>query len=191
MGKWFTKEEVESWGEGNKMCRECRKILPIANFAQAPKKHKLLLETMPNCRSCESLLNAAEYRKRHPHEVKHRTYHGKVLDPVEAAWLAGFLEGEGTFHAAYRKDQNCPRVSLTAHQVNKEPLLRLSALCGGSVRGPYKSNNPNANQYYVWGTGGYEAYQYIGAACWKYLSEKRRNQIRYGLSLYRKDTKSA
>lgn len=191
MGKWFTPEEIASWPHGTKKCRKCLRLLTLANFRPAPVGQKWLLNTSQQCKQCKSTERKLKYRQKHPQELKYKTYHGHVLSLEERAWVAGFLEGEGTFCATWRKDQNCPRVSLTAHQVNKEPLLRLAQICGGNVRGPYKQKNSKASPYYVWGTSGYEAYQYISAACWPYLSQKRREQISYGLSLFRKDTKSA
>lgn len=49
--KWsiYTQEEISSWGEGNKACKSCKKILPFFNF----HKHKKCLFGINNiCKKC-------------------------------------------------------------------------------------------------------------------------------------------
>jgi len=50
-----------------------------------------------------------------------------MITTTQIAWAAGFLEGEGSFDCA----NGTPRVS--AAQVQREPLDRLSAMFGGRI----------------------------------------------------------
>ena len=47
--KRYSKEEIESWGQGNKKCNMCFEVLPISNFK---KDKKLLFGKSSNCRNC-------------------------------------------------------------------------------------------------------------------------------------------
>lgn len=63
-------------------------------------------------------------------------------------WAAGFLEGEGCFQGAGRG-----QLSIEAAQVQKEPLLRLLRLFGGTI-GTYRRKLPwrTINKWKVHGT---------------------------------------
>jgi len=54
------------------------------------------------------------------------------IDPIDAAWAAGFLDGEGHFGIREWLGSYQPSVHVT--QVDPRPLLRLKALFGGGVR---------------------------------------------------------
>lgn len=65
----------------------------------------------------------------------------------QAAWAAGFLEGEGSFDAI------CPatagrRARVQAAQAVRAPLDRLMDFCGGKVYGPYQYTQKQP--YFVW-----------------------------------------
>src|ERR1043166_2303525 len=68
-------------------------------------------------------------------------------------WAAGFIEGEGSFVAL----SSTARVSV--EQVNKEPVSKLMALFGGSLRQYHDAHDPTIykkrrHQTWVWwGTG--------------------------------------
>lgn len=62
-------------------------------------------------------------------------------------WLAGFLEGEGSF-GCY---SNGRRICIQAAQVQRWPLDKAQALAGGIVRGPYQLNQHRHGQpIYHW-----------------------------------------
>jgi len=48
-----------------------------------------------------------------------------MIRTLDIAWVAGFLEGEGNFHADELRS-----VSISASQVQRAPLERLQALFG-------------------------------------------------------------
>jgi hypothetical protein len=60
MKKWiqYTKEEIDSWGEGNKACKMCKSILPFSEF----HKHKECLFGINNvCKKCRVPLTKKDY----------------------------------------------------------------------------------------------------------------------------------
>jgi hypothetical protein len=86
---------------------------------------------------------------------------------ISLAWAAGFLEGEGSFcsHVA--------SLTVSAVQVQREPLDRLQVIFGGSIK-PYVNNH--GRLYYKWAIHGSYA---IGVAytMYAFLSLKRREQV--------------
>ena len=84
------------------------------------------------------------------------------------SWIAGFLEGEGSFIASHAS------FTVSAVQVQREPLDRLHAALGGTLR-PY--TNKRGLLFWRWTIFGSHA---IGAAFTLYvlMSPKRREQIR-------------
>ncbi|SRR5258706_3825562 len=89
---------------------------------------------------------------------------------LEVAWAAGFIEGEGSFKLQVK----CPRVS--AGQVNKEPLLILQAIFGGSLK-QYKNAKPSWSPLWYWYVNGARAREVI-ATILPWLSQKRKQQAR-------------
>ena len=82
----------------------------------------------------------------------------------------GILEAEGNF----RDKNNSPQVR--ASQVEEEPLQRLLAHLGGSLRpeGMTKAREPQA--VWVWSTCGSRALLVMGVI-YEFMSERRRAQI--------------
>ncbi len=68
----------------------------------------------------------------------------------DIAWIAGFLEGEGSF--------SCPRTSpqIQAVQVQREPLDRLAALLGGKVYA-CRARGGASRPYFMWTLNGTRA----------------------------------
>jgi hypothetical protein len=73
-------------------------------------------------------------------------YLGRYLDPIDAAWAAGFLDGEGCFTILLKK-QNDKRLDgsrggrgvtyrplIAAAQISQKPLLKLQQMFGGNLR---------------------------------------------------------
>lgn len=89
---------------------------------------------------------------------------------IEIGWVAGFLEGEGSFT---RTESGGPRIS--APQVQREPLERLSAKFGGKItlRVP---KNQNAQPIYVWTLSGRQA-RNVMKRLLPLMSPRRQTQI--------------
>lgn len=94
---------------------------------------------------------------------------------LDIAWLAGFLEGDGTF---YRRQPTGSKtgggININVHQVNQEPLERLLKLFGGKIyQIPGIDNHSPKGSWMA--TGG----RAIGImqTVWPLMSRKRRAQI--------------
>ncbi len=96
--------------------------------------------------------------------------------PTDIGWVAGFLEGEGSFKTN-NGPQGCEVV--TAPQVQKEPLENLRSLVGGSI-GKRKHSNPKHNDYWEWSISGARARGLI-FTIFTLLSTRRRLQARKAL----------
>lgn len=98
-----------------------------------------------------------------------------MLDLKELYWAAGFLEGEGNFslHGSMKSS-----VTITASQVQREPLARLEHYFGGKIQGPYI--NGKHTPYFRWYLGGVNA---VGLCMTLYvlMSRKRRDEIQKAL----------
>lgn len=122
------REPLESASEGMKRCFRCRAEKPFAEFYQN-RHYRDGYYTY--CRPCVS-----EYNRRDDPDRplrQHRKTIRAVITPDAAAiaWAAGFLEGEGHFRA---KQVGGGGATVNATQVNREPLERLQAMFGGSIR---------------------------------------------------------
>jgi hypothetical protein len=105
---------------------------------------------------------------------------------LDLHWLAGFLEGEGSFTRQRRKT-NCGQesgsISVSVSQVQREPLERCQKMCGvGKIKGEYR-NNPNHSNYYRWTLHGENAAELMKLV-FGLMSPKRQNQISIALSWY-------
>jgi hypothetical protein len=88
-------------------------------------------------------------------------------------WAAGFLEGEGSFGGSSTSEM------VSATQVQREPLERLQAMFGGTIK---KKNRrkPSEQPAYVWSVSGARA-RGIMLTLFVLMSPKRQGQIRKGL----------
>ena len=105
-----------------------------------------------------------------------------TIDMRELYWAAGFLEGEGSFHA----DSRLRAIVITCGQVNREPLERLQKLIGGSihVRKPVRKLFANAQPLSALVVSGTMAAAWA-MTLYSLMSEKRKEQIRKALELWR------
>lgn len=93
----------------------------------------------------------------------------------ELWWLAGFLEGEGSFAATGgRGKKHCEMVS--ARQVQREPLERVISLLGGRIYS-HTPKNPNAQPAHDWVVSGSRA-RGVMFTLYPLLSPRRQEQIR-------------
>ena len=102
-------------------------------------------------------------------------------------WLAGFLEGEGSFYFYIRR--NAPRwrhgAPFTVASQSGAPQLVewIAAMCGGQVNS-YQPKRPQAQRVYRWGVSGRQA---IGLmmTLYPFMGDRRRMQIRQALEQWR------
>ncbi len=92
-----------------------------------------------------------------------------MLDIKQIFWIAGFLEGEGSFGSGYR-----PCV-VSASQVEKEPIQRLHSLLGGVVD-TYSRKAVTGNIYYRWRLQSIRALGLM-MTIYNLMSPKRKKQI--------------
>lgn len=99
----------------------------------------------------------------------------KLPSSSEIGWVAGFIEGEGSFS---RASGTTPCIS--ASQVNIEPLKFLRHLVGGRIT--KKRRSPNNFKtcfpfYYQWRVSGKRA-EIVAALILPLLSKRRKAQLR-------------
>lgn len=88
----------------------------------------------------------------------------------EAAWAAGFIDGEGCFMFSSNK------AKFAVAQVRREPLERLCQLFGlGRVTGPY-AYQANQKPHYRYELTGLSRIQFVMDTVWPFLSEPKREQ---------------
>uniref|UniRef100_A0A6M3J0I0 Homing endonuclease n=1 Tax=viral metagenome TaxID=1070528 RepID=A0A6M3J0I0_9ZZZZ len=93
-------------------------------------------------------------------------------------WIAGFLEGEGTFCRCGGT------IQISASQVQKEPVEKLYKLLGGFLAHIERKNvSPKWNNYWRWGAYG-ETAELCMKAIFSLMSTKRKNKISEVLSWY-------
>jgi hypothetical protein len=92
---------------------------------------------------------------------------------IEIGWIAGFLEGEGSF--AKRGS------GVTATQVQKEPIVRLLQMLGGRIYLRRRVDKPKAQKNrWLWTIGGARA-RGVMLTIYPLMSPKRQLQIRRSL----------
>lgn len=96
----------------------------------------------------------------------------------DAAWAAGFFEGEGTVRArGKRAEIAVPQATRDGR--TPEALLRFQSTMGGVgwIGGPFSPSNPWSKlPQFVWGTARLEHVQHVIGALWPWLSDRRRNE---------------
>ncbi len=98
-------------------------------------------------------------------------------------WIAGFMEGEGSFMRK-KHDANGKlyyATSVSAAQVQHEPLERLQRWLGGHVR-LRPSKIPGRSDCYHWGVSGSRA-RGVAMTLFSLMSPKRKKQILVALGL--------
>lgn len=92
-----------------------------------------------------------------------------MVSSTDIAWAAGFLEGEGSFVGTLSNGQ----ITVSAVQVNPEPLLRLHAMFGGHLK-PYHTSL--GRPYLRWTINGGKGVS-VAFTVFTWMSAKRRRQI--------------
>ena len=69
---------------------------------------------------------------------------------MEAAWIAGILEGEGSFVCDSMNGKSRPRPRIAVQMTDEDVMRRLAGLLGARLYGPYKRAHPRKP---VWAIG--------------------------------------
>lgn len=76
------------------------------------------------------------------------------MSETELAWLAGWLEGEGTFvvtsGVSPRNGKRYPRIRINAVSTDRDVLEHVVGLAGGRINGPYPRPGGKGKPYSVW-----------------------------------------
>lgn len=93
---------------------------------------------------------------------------------ADLQWIAGFLEGEGsfTYHAS---------LAVSASQVQRWPLEKLRVLLGGSISTNGRLKQPQRQLCSVWYLHGYRAAALM-MTIWSLMSPRRQKQIEVALA---------
>lgn len=94
--------------------------------------------------------------------------------PVDLAWAAGFLEGEGGF-CGQSSGRSVGGMTVQATQVQREPLDRLVRMFGGTI-GFVVSRKPNHSNRHTWSISGARA-RGVALTLFLWLSPRRRAQV--------------
>ena len=153
------------------------------------------LETLPfsGRDSEDDAMTWAVLMERGLRELKYRTYlkeEVSVPDTAgsncEAAWAAGFMEGEGSFFIRSQRDLLC----VAATQVDQEPLERLKSLYGGSICADRRLRDQKGSASIIarkpqwkWILTGDKAYE-AGTEWVPYLSSRRRETLETALATW-------
>jgi hypothetical protein len=81
----------------------------------------------------------------------------------ELAYLAGFFDGEGSIYFNSQRKGQPGSLRIAIVQISPEPLLLMSKVFGGNVRGPYSQRSVNQSPYYQWSAYGVKAAETLGA----------------------------
>lgn len=106
---------------------------------------------------------------------------GAALTLARLAWTAGFLEGEGTFRHPRSK---ATTITVSASQVQREPLDRLQAAFGGSLYLKPRSKRDRGVAIHVWTLTGVQAAG-LSMTLYVLMSPRRRAQISDALGRWR------
>jgi len=93
----------------------------------------------------------------------------KYMDPCDVAWLAGILEGEGSW---VRKGKD--RVSVQVAMTDRDIVYRLRKITGvGNIFGPYK-REAHHKELWVWSVGAINHARDVTDKVLPYLGQRRK-----------------
>lgn len=102
------------------------------------------------------------------------------MTDYELGWLAGWLEGEGTFfchiEAARGRRNAYVRLTVRAASVDHDTVLKAQRIAGGRVYGPYKYDETR-QPHYQWGISGKAAAAQFMRMVKPHLGSRRQDQI--------------
>ena len=94
-------------------------------------------------------------------------------------WLAGLVEGEGSFTGYQPKDRSKMRYNFQLTTVDVDVAYRAADLLGLRVHGPYyRDDRPTSRPTYKVQTGKYVLVEYIANLLYPHLGERRQEKLR-------------
>ena len=105
----------------------------------------------------------------------------------ELAWVAGFLDGEGSFQVNKRESGRRDwRISIQITQVNREVLDKAARILGiGQINGPYAPKGISRLPQHRFYINGFERVQSVVARLWPWLGSIKRAQAKQALLTWR------
>lgn len=103
------------------------------------------------------------------------------FDLNKTEWLAGILEGEGSFLSGSPSSPNRPRIQMAS--TDKDTVDLVADILNVKAFGPYEPSNPRAKVYYYTTTRGLRAIDTM-LALHPYMGQRRRDDIERIVSNY-------
>lgn len=102
-----------------------------------------------------------------------------LITVIDLAWLAGLLEGEGSFFVNERKnDKRTPAARISMQSTDKDVLDRVHFLLGGSLSNAIvRKNRPNAKPAWQWCLSNTSYCVELCKRLYPLMSERRQGQI--------------
>ncbi len=70
------------------------------------------------------------------------------LSAIDLSYLAGYLEGEGSFCCCRHGNKLYPTICAETRDI--EPLQKLQRMCGGFINGPLRTRKPHHTPTFRW-----------------------------------------
>lgn len=100
----------------------------------------------------------------------------REMTASEVAWIAGFLEGEGSFTASARQ-RGSVYVRIQASSTDRDVLERVAAIVGvGTVRVVRPDPRGSRKQVWIWGIGAKPDARELALQVQPWLGKRRRSQ---------------
>lgn len=96
------------------------------------------------------------------------------MKDTDLAWLAGLLEGEGSFLKGPPSEPGTPRI--TVSMTDRDVVARVASLFGVSASNPFKHKNPKWKPFYLATLKGTRAVELMGLLR-PLMGERRQGQI--------------
>lgn len=131
-------------------CHFCRTEKPESEFSWYDKAHT---KRDTRCRGCRAALKRKRYRPKNSFKPPVLPYGltedmDMPLSKVEAAYIAGIVDGEGSIFSSYPRSAASPlRISVT--MIHKPTIEWLHAKCGGQFFA-HRTKQPNARPAWGW-----------------------------------------
>jgi hypothetical protein len=101
------------------------------------------------------------------------------MDAFEEGWIAGWLEGEGTFHCTISKPtatrKAYRRLVVRAVSTDYDTVVRAQTYAGGDIYGPYQYGI--RQPHWQWGIGGNEPAAEFMRMIRPLMGQRRQKQI--------------
>lgn len=100
-----------------------------------------------------------------------------LMTPVQRAWVAGLLEGEGCF-SINNANRATKSIRIQVTMADLDVLEKLQVIVGGgTIRGPHKTRSKKHAPTYTWDLAGYHDCVNLINKVYRHLGERRRSKI--------------